>query len=148
MKLRVLMVAMLLAVLFLFTGILYAANGDLIVNGNLGVGTGTTAPTEKAEIKGNMKVDGTITSGGQTVSGNLCVGGNCTSTLHVSGGLYGYCYFNPYSGAVSKSPASFVDYGCVCPAGYALVETGTKPAITVYNSYATSIVHIYACYKD
>jgi hypothetical protein len=57
-----------LAVTVLFTGLIYAANGDLIVNGNLGVGT--TTPAAKAEINGNLKVDG-IT----TVNGNLNVGG-------------------------------------------------------------------------
>ncbi len=177
MKLRVLMVAMVLAVLFM-SGNLYAANGDLIVNGNLGVGTttpagkaeingnmivggnvkagtatvtdkaevtgnmivngnlgvgtGTAAPTEKAEIKGNMKVDGTITSGGQTVNGNLCVGGSCTSTLHVSGGLYGYCLT---SNVPANYPCTTVlapmtcprtppqnAYLCACPSGYTMVS--------------------------
>ena len=138
MNLRVLMVAIVFAVLFLITGILHAGNGDLIVNGNLGVGTGTTAPTEKAEIKGNMKVDGTITSGGHTVNGNLCVGGNCTNSLHVSGGLYGYCFRSSYvSCGGQKSPAFCNGSTCACPAGYAIVVTG----VGTNASY-------YACYKD
>ena len=54
MKLKVLMVAVVLSIIFLFSGILYAANGDLIVNGNLGVGT--SSPASKAEVNGNLKV--------------------------------------------------------------------------------------------
>lgn len=113
MKYRVFVIAMIFA-----ANVASAANGDLIVNGNLGVGTntpaakaevngnmivdgnlgvGTSAPSEKAEINGNLKVDGNLCVGGncpstdQNINGNLCVGGKCTSTLHVSGGLYGYC---------------------------------------------------------
>jgi len=79
MKLKVLMVAVVLAILFFITGITYAANGDLIVNGNLGDGSskpegkagakgvrisdtihgvGTTNPAEKAEINDKTAVDG------------------------------------------------------------------------------------------
>jgi hypothetical protein len=79
MKLKVLMVAVVLAILFFITGIASAANGDLIVNGNLGDGSskpegkagakgvrisdtihgvGTTSPGEKTEISGKMGVDG------------------------------------------------------------------------------------------
>ena len=68
MKLRLLMATVVMAVAFFSTGILHAANGDLLVNGSLGVGT--TTPAAKAEINGNLKVDG-IT----TVNGNLNVGG-------------------------------------------------------------------------
>jgi hypothetical protein len=56
MKLRLLI----MGVPFLFTQISYAANGDLIVNGNLGVGT--SALGAKADINGNLKVNGTVTS--------------------------------------------------------------------------------------
>jgi hypothetical protein len=144
MKISVSMVVMVLALLFM-SGNLYAANGDLIVNGNLGVGTGTTAPTEKAEIKGNMKVDGTITSGGQTVNGNLCVGGNCTSTLHVSGGLYGHCKYSSGGCQEALNPAYCSSpYGapaCTCPSGYTMVTTSVVSSGYLY-------VYYYACYKN
>lgn len=119
-----------------------AANGDLIVNGNLGVGTntpaakaevngnmivdgnlgvGTVAPSEKAEINGNLKVDGNLCVGGncpsadQNVNGNLCVGGNCTSTLHVSGGLYGHCVAGSiYDYQAAVSPA----YSVIVPTSW------------------------------
>jgi hypothetical protein len=87
---------MLAPVIFLFTGIVYAGNGDLIVNGNLGVGTST--PGAKAEVNGSLKVDGTVTNNGETVNGsstvtnNLTVNGNVgigttspQAKLHVNG---------------------------------------------------------------
>lgn len=63
----------------------YAANGDLIVNGNLSVGTNT--PTAKAEIKGNMIVDGnTTTNGSAVVNGSLGVGTETPQTkLDING---------------------------------------------------------------
>ncbi len=58
MKKRVLV----LAVGFLFIGINgFAADGDLIVNGNVGVGT--TTPTEKLEVNGNVKATGFVGPG-------------------------------------------------------------------------------------
>lgn len=75
MKRKILTVAVVLAVLFLCTGILYAGNGDLIVNGNLGVGT--TTPQGKAEVNGNMTIDGDTTmKGNTTTNGNTIVNGN------------------------------------------------------------------------
>jgi hypothetical protein len=60
MKLKSLMAATVLTALFLFTGVLYAlSNGNLIVNGNLGVGT-TSEPQNRAEIGGSMTVDGDV----------------------------------------------------------------------------------------
>ncbi len=50
MKLRVLMVTVVVTILLFITGILYAADVDLFVNGNLGVGT--TTLQVKAEING------------------------------------------------------------------------------------------------
>ncbi len=53
---------------FLITGllcvssVLYAANGDLIVNGNLGVGT--TAPSEKLTVNGNIALSASINKAG------------------------------------------------------------------------------------
>lgn len=74
MKISVLIVAMVLAVLFM-SGDLYAANGDLIVNGNLGVGTGTAMPAGKAEVNGNMIVDGNLGVGTTTPQTKLDVNG-------------------------------------------------------------------------
>lgn len=74
MKLRTLIVTV--AALFVFTGSLYAA-GDLIVNGNLGVGTPT--PAAKAEINGSMKVDSDMAVQGNLVTnGTTSLGGNTT----------------------------------------------------------------------
>ena len=54
-------------------GMAYAA-GDFIVDGNLGVGT-LAAPTEKAEINGNLKVTGNLaTNGTASITGQLNVG--------------------------------------------------------------------------
>ncbi len=196
MKLRALIVTVILAVLFLSAGILYAANGDLIVNGNLGVGTST--PASKAEVNGNLKVDGTVTSNGETVNGNatmtsatisgsaiistatissatvtgnatvngnlgvgtstptqkldvngnvkgtgLCIGSNCTSTLHVSGGLYGHCEAVYSSGLGCKnilSPAICIAVpipvggtACGCPNGYSLVGPQYGPWVCYKN---------------
>ena len=150
--------------LFSITGSLFAADGDLIVNGNLGVGTST--PQGKAEVNGNMIVDGdTTTKGNATtngntivngnlgvgtatptekaevngnlkVNGNLCVGDKCTSSLHVSGGLYGLCQF--LGSTVTYSPAYRDSYGgCACPAGYTRVTT-----------YLNGFASIYSCYKN
>jgi hypothetical protein len=71
MKLRALMAATVLTVLFLFTGILYAAsNGDFMVSGNLGVGT-TSNPQNRAEIGGSMSVDGSVGIGTTTPTSKL-----------------------------------------------------------------------------
>jgi hypothetical protein len=71
MKYQTLIITTALGVMFLFTGVLYAANGDLIVNGNLGVGT--SAPGAKADINGNLKVNGTVTNNGETINGNAVI---------------------------------------------------------------------------
>ena len=81
MKLRTLMVVMATTASFLIAASLHAANGDLIVDGNLGVGTPT--PAEKAEISGNAVVSGNMKAGTATVTDNAEVGGN----LAVSGDL-------------------------------------------------------------
>jgi len=171
MKLRILMVAVVTSALFLVTGILYAADGDLIVNGNLGVGTstpaakaevngnmvvdgnlgvGTKTPSEKAEVNGNLKVSGTVTSGGQTVNGNLCVGGNCTNSLHVSGGVYGYCAGDgTISPPTLRPPATYTKnvysiYFCTCPAGYTVYKIGS----VITNWGTKSAYNVSACYKE
>jgi microcystin-dependent protein len=77
MKLRALIMAA-SAVLLFNAGILYAANGDLIVNGNLGVGT--SAPASKAEVNGNMVVDGNLGVGTSTPAQKLSVAGTIQST--------------------------------------------------------------------
>jgi hypothetical protein len=159
MKLIVLIVAVVVAVLFLVIGNGYAANGDLIVNGNLGVGT--TTPQGKVEVNGNMIVDGNLGVGTTTpsekaevngnlkVNGNLCVGGNCTNSLQVSGGLYGWCSKIQLSCVEAKSPASCVPTGygtimaCSCPSGYTTVQVGI---VGVVNGGATGV--LYSCYKN
>lgn len=55
MKLRVLMTTVVLVVIFLITGSVYAANGDLIVNGNVGVGTIT--PQAKLDVVGDISFE-------------------------------------------------------------------------------------------
>ena len=157
MKLRVLMAGVVLAVLCLVTGTSYAANGDLIVNGNLGVGT-TTAPKEKAEINGNMIVNGNVgigttaptkklhVEGDAQISGQLCVGSDCTNTLHVSGGLYGHCttsgtaYTAPVGCANPISPSFCTTvYGyvsCACPTGYSMVTLGWSDGSFVKAHYS------------
>jgi len=81
MKFRFLMTTVVMAAVFFTTGILHAANGDLIVNGNLGVGTPT--PAGKAEINGNMIVDGKLGVGTPTPTEKAEINGN----LVVNGGL-------------------------------------------------------------
>jgi len=202
MKRRMLMVAVVMAAAFFTAGILHAANGDLVVNGNLGVGTptpaakaeingnmivdgnlgvGTTTPSAKAEINGNVKVNGTITNNGETVTGTvtskgqtvngnvsvtgnatvngtvngqsgLCVGSDCTTTLHglhASGGLYGYCSQGTSSACSAKSPASCgLVYGyttCLCPSDYTLVRTGSLEG---GSTYTTTTLTYFSCYKN
>jgi len=78
MKHRIL-IATVLGVLLLLSGILYAANGDLMVNGNLGVGV-TGTPAGKAEVNGNMVVDGNLGVGTPTPAQKLSVAGTIQST--------------------------------------------------------------------
>jgi len=82
---RILSIMILSIVLLCHTGYIFAANGDLIVNGNLGVGT--ASPESKAEINGNMKVDGNmtvqgnlVTSSTSTLGGNTAITGNLVTT--------------------------------------------------------------------
>ncbi len=205
MKLRALMITVVFVMSFLITGILYAGNGDLIVNGNLGVGTstpaakaevngdmivdgsstvkgntttngntttvgntivngnlgvGTSTPAGKAEVNGNMIVDGNLGVGtttptqkldvnGKVKGTGLCIGSNCTTTLHVSGGLYGICEIISNSCGTVKSPSSCaVEHPsplvytatCSCPTGYTVIRTGGDPT-TVAPVY-------YSCYKN
>lgn len=115
MKLRMLMSVVVLAVLYIASGTSYAANGDLIVNGNLGVGT-TTAPKEKAEVNGNMIVSGNLGVGTTTPATKLEVNG----TLGFTGGTGPFCIFanacpNDW---VDKGVGGFIYYsagGATCP---------------------------------
>jgi hypothetical protein len=83
--------------------------------------------------------------GDLVVNGNLCVGGNCTSTLHVSGGLYGYCKLYISTCKEIKNPSECIPPSypniyakCGCPSGYTVVQLGADG-----NSNA-----FYSCYKD
>jgi hypothetical protein len=97
MKLGMLMIAVIFAVLFLVIGILYAANGDRFVDGNLGAGTSTPGgkaeiervrnsdryfgndtanPTEKAEINDKKVVDGNPGDGTKTPAEKTEINGN------------------------------------------------------------------------
>lgn len=123
MKLMVFMVG-----LMLMGANLYAADGDLIVNGNVGVGT--TTPTQKLDVNGNVKGTG------------LCIGANCTTTLHVVGGLYGYCSIInvPETGSycsATVNPATCSGSVCSCTSGYSPIQLGA-----FYNTSA------YACLKN
>jgi hypothetical protein len=188
------LIAMLAPVIFLFTGIVYAGNGDLIVNGNLGVGTST--PGAKAEVNGNLKVDGTITTSGAngnltvngsstvsgsstvtqnlTINGNVgigtssptqkldvngyvkgtgfCIGANCTTTLQVSGGLYGYSqiissggFYGSFTCSTTLFPATCASGVSACPAGYTKVLTGTY---SEFNDGYTYAYKMYSCLKN
>lgn len=192
MKLRGWIKNLIIGIFFISTGNLYAANGDLIVNGNLGVGTatpagkaevngnmivdgnlgvGTTAPTGKAEINGTAVIDGDTTmKGNATINGNVgvgttaptqklevngnvkatgvCIGGGCTSTLHVSGGLYGFCTYCMFgNGNIliktdAHSPA-YCTVGnsggiCTCPAGYTITSISNSDGSVQWST----------CYKN
>lgn len=108
MKLKVSILIKILAVLAFSAGRAYAADGDLVVNGN------------------------------------LCLGGKCTSALHVSGGVYGYCAISTVYAAKTcnaKQPSSCINSQCQCPTGYTLVSTGSSSSY--YGSSTT-----YMCFKD
>ena len=125
---------MVLTVALLLLGANVFAAGDLAVTGNATVngtlGVGTTTPTQKLDVNGKVNATG------------YCIGTNCTTTtLHVSGGVYGYCVYNTspesFAGCLpAKSPAS-CGATCTCPTGYTLVSTGSD----INNTY-------YSCYKN
>jgi hypothetical protein len=109
MKLRILTVIMVFAVLSLFTDSIFAANGDLIVNGNLGVGT--AAPAAKAEIGGNLTVDGdlitkgsTSLGGNTTVNGNLFTNGSATVSGQLSVGTQGVKFADGTTQTTANKP--------------------------------------------
>lgn len=81
---------------------LYAADGDLIVNGNLGVGT--TTPTQKLDVAGYIK--------GQS---GLCIGNDCrTAWPSGGGGLSGagtVNYLPKWIGSSSLGNSSLIDSG-------------------------------------
>lgn len=142
MKLRFLITISLLISLFCILDCAYAANGDLMVDGNLTVGkppepndpapvpppvkaeiyggmvvdgnlgVGIEAPTEKAEIGGNLKVTGTIINNGETVNGNVVVNGTIRGATYGFGGMYSTssCY-----GCRSANPFT---QNCSCPPGF------------------------------
>lgn len=117
----------------------FAAPGDLsvggnaTVNGNLGVGT--TTPTQKVEVNGNVKATG------------LCIGTSCTSTLHVSGGLYGFCKIYGVTCNNVKSPATCASAVCACPSGYTLVQLGAW-GIVNNDGYDDYFHKTFVCYKN
>lgn len=156
------LIATLYAVNLLITGIVHAGNGDLIVQGSLGVGT---QPSTKAEVNGNLKVNGTITSTGATISstgttingtisskgetvngnssvtGTLSVGNKVILSGTISGGTFGFggmYSYNASDGACNV--AHPFTNACNCPLGHTPVCmdcTGTNDA---YNK-------IVMCYK-
>ncbi len=85
MKLRIAMVTAVMTVSFFTTGLLYAANGDLIVSGKLEVGTnlnvtgnigvGTSSPASKLSVGGS----GTTGTGIWSVGSNMGVYGSGTA---------------------------------------------------------------------
>lgn len=143
MKLRTLTAAATVAGLFLFAGMLYAANGDLIVNGNLGVGK---QPTAKAEIDGNMIVggnatvtgnlvtngtttlSGTTTMGGSTVvNGNLLVSTGTTTLSGIKTTVTGTAVVNGNLGVGTSTPTQKLDVnGAVKATGY---YSGSTPGV-------------------
>jgi len=104
MKRRVLVVVLVGAISFLFTGVLYAANGDLIVNGNLGVGT--TTPAAKAEVNGNMIVGGTLTVQGNLVTNGSTTLGGSTTTMTGNAIVNGNSIVNGNLGVGTSTPAA------------------------------------------
>ncbi len=156
MKISVLMVMVVLAVLVLTTENIYAAPGDLIVYGNFGVGTGT-APTPRAEINGNLKVNGTVTSNGETVTGNstvngklsvgtnssqtnLAVVGNANISGTISGATYGFggMYFTGY-GCDGDTTNPYKGDTAACPDGF------NEKVVRIY--WGGSDCNLHWCYK-
>lgn len=135
MKLKVLMIVV-VAAIFLFTGILYAANGDLIVNGNLGVGTST--PTGKAEINGNMIVDGNVGIGTSSPGQPLTVNGVIQST---TGGIM-FPDGSVQTGAATTIPAFSgvitMFGGPTAPTGWLLCD-GSAVSRTTYATLFAAI---------
>lgn len=136
MKIRLLMGTVALAVTFLFTGLLYAANGDLIVNGNLGVGTST--PAGKAEINGSMIVDGNVGIGTSSPGQALTVNGVIQST---TGGIMfpdGSVQTGAATAFPSLSGVISMFGGQAAPAGWLLCD-GAAVSRTTYANLFTVI---------
>jgi hypothetical protein len=100
MKLKALMVAVVLSMLFPIAGTLYAANGDLVVNGNLSVGTGVTFPdgtTQTAAAPSNSLVwDYTVTGSAVTSATSPALDGNAHG-----GYEFEFIIYNPTSGNIT-----------------------------------------------
>jgi len=68
----------------LFIGVdLFAANGDLIVNGNVGIGT--TSPIKKLDVNGDIRVGTGILSSGQRSNFYLALQGDRNMVLYDNG---------------------------------------------------------------
>ncbi|MDA8126943.1 MAG: hypothetical protein M0009_17370 [Deltaproteobacteria bacterium] len=140
--------------IILFLGAnLYAADGNLIVNGNVGIGT--TTPAAKLDVGGKLQVDAngnvikinnvpTSFPAAQGAAGtylqNNGSGGLTwqpvnTSASYMQGGHYGYCASSYYAtdsesgGVLSENscspnaPAYCSGYTCLCPAGFTIIST-------------------------
>ncbi len=107
------------------------------INRNGNVGIGTTSPTEKLEVAGNIKVSGNVQASGTICDANGCIGsGSSGNTGPISTGLYGFCKIiydsvdtTSYC-TTSYPPATCTSYAngiCTCPSGYTLIQlTGTN----------------------
>jgi hypothetical protein len=92
----------------------WTTSGNNIYNSNTGnVGIGTSTPTKKLEIGGDMNV-----------MGSICMGADCITSL---GPLYGYCRTSycpcMYGGCTPvKNPAYCNGNACACHSGYEKIQ--------------------------
>ena len=97
----------------------WTANGNNIYNENSGnVGIGTTVPSEKLDVSGNLKVSGTI-----------------RGASYGFGGLYETI---DGQGCVHSNP---ITSGCSCPSGF------TDAVISRFNDANSQTRNIYMCWK-
>ncbi len=106
-----------------------AANGDLIVNGNAGIGT--TTPTQKLDVTGNINGSGNLTISGNVGVGKtnpgykvdvngavnaaqVCIGGSCASNWR-----FGGFYMMNGATCVTKNPQTSA---CSCPSGFTVIS--------------------------
>ncbi|KUG22534.1 phage tail fiber [hydrocarbon metagenome] len=122
----------------------FAADGDLIVNGKVGIGTGTTPPAQKLDVKGNAVVSGNVGIGTTTPAQKLSVAGTIEST---SGGIKfpdGTTQTTAASSIVTYTGTATAGSNSVsCPAGKKAISGGCNsvcaPLQSAYLSGDTQV---------
>jgi hypothetical protein len=125
-----------------------ATYGLIIDQGKVGIGT--TEPSEKLDVNGDIRIRGKVSCGKLYTdsSGNVLCGEDQTGGPYLQQGLYGYCYVSVSGSSQGAYEPAYLSNGeCRCRSGFTLVQTGWKEGGSLAISGTDDITY-YSCYKN